>query len=275
MTITNGYATLNELKSRLLEMRSYTSSTISFTQSSKTIADSHNGLRGLAENMVIEIDGSTSNDGFYTIATANNGTGASITTNESLTDEAASATVTIRIAGNVFNDSELENVIEAASRAIDAHCKRRIYAATETRYYSPVMYDWLEVNDLLSVTTLKTDEDDDRTYENTWATTDYDLLPVNAALDGEPYTMIQITPDGDYTFPCGVKTVQIAGSFGYASTTPDEVNEACLILSTRLFKRRDAPFGVAGTPDLGELRNIRIDDPDVISLLKGVRKVGA
>ena len=57
------------------------------------------------------------------------------------------------------------------------------------------------MDDLLSVTTLKTDEDGDRTYEITWATTDYDLMPYNATLESQaqPYSHLQTTPDGDYT----------------------------------------------------------------------------
>jgi hypothetical protein len=274
MTITNGYCTLNALKARLLELRTYTASTLSFTLATSTIADTAFGLRGLAEGNVITVTGSVGNDGTYTVASVDS-TGASITTTQALVNEAAGASVTLRMAGNVFNDTELENCIEAASRAIDSYCKRRIYAAAETRYYSPRLPDWLEVDDLLTVTTLKTDEDGDRTYETTWAVTDYDLMPTNAALRGRPYTMIQTTPNGNYSFPVGVKSVQIAGSFGYAGTTPDAVNEACLLLSTRLFKRKDAPFGIMGSPELGELRNLRADDPDLITLLKGIRKVGA
>lgn len=275
MAITNGYATLAELKTRILDMFSYVATTISFTNATKTIADTQSGLRGLETNGVIEISGSASNDGFYTIASVADD-GSNITVDEALSDEAAGDSVTILLSGNFFNDGILENVIEAASRKIDAHCHRRFYAASETRYYTPKISRMLFVDDLLSVTTLKTDDDGDRTYENTWAATDYDLLPLNAALDGEPYTMIEVTPNGSYAFvPSLTKSVEIAGSFGYASTTPDEVNEACLILGARLFKRKDAPFGVIGSPDLGELRNLRIDDPDVLSLLKGVKRVGA
>ena len=77
------------------------------------------------------------------------------------------------------DDREVEVNIETISRAIDSITWRRFYATTETRYYTPARYDTLSVDDLLDITgvsgTLKTDDDGDRTYENTWATTDYDL----------------------------------------------------------------------------------------------------
>jgi hypothetical protein len=271
MTITNGYATLDMLKARLLEMRRYTSTTISFTASTDSIADTNKGMRGVATGDVIEIEGSTSNDGFYTVESMNSPD--SFVVEADLTDEAAGESVTIRLAGNVFEDTTLEQAIEACSRWIDEITQRRFYAATETRYYTPSVYDWLAVDDLLSITTLKTDTSGDRTYDTTWATTDYDLLPLNASLEALPYTMLEITPQGSNSFSALRKSVEIAGSFGYSATTPPQIREACLLLSARLFKRKDAVFGIAGTPDLGELRNIRPEDADAMAMLRPFRRI--
>jgi hypothetical protein len=47
---------------------------------------------------------------------------------------------------------------------------------------------------------------------------------------------------------------------------PDEVHTATIILATKFFKRKDAPFGVAGFSDLGAVRIIQ-SDPDVKMLL--------
>lgn len=180
------------------------------------------------------------------------------------------------------DDSIIENVIEAASRAIDRHCHRRFYGVSETRYYTAEHGDALYLpDDLISVTTLKTDEDGDRTYEVTWATTDYDLLPYNAATDGIPYGWLETTPDGSYSFPANIKRgVEIAGVFGYvaASTAaPDDVREACLLQATRLFKRKDTPFGLAGSPELGQGRMTTIPklDPDVQVFLAPYRRITA
>lgn len=170
------------------------------------------------------------------------------------------------------DDTILENIVEAASRHIDGYCNRRFYAASETRYFTPDAIDWLFVDDLLTVTTFKTDEDADRVYETTWATTDYDLEPVNATYTGEPYTMVTLPPTTRYAFPSHARAVQIVGSFGYASTTPDAINEACLLIAARLFKRKDAPFGVTGTAELGQLQVLPGEDQDAKRLLAPYRR---
>lgn len=178
-----------------------------------------------------------------------------------------------READNVAKDSALNQAINAASRWIDRYCGRRFYRATETRYFTAEWGDILYVDDLASVTTLKTDEDGDRTYERTWAATDYDLEPFNAVADGQPYTAIRVTPNGRYGFPTTRKGVEIAGSFGYASTAPDAVVEACLILATRFWKRRETPFGISGSPETGVVEIISRVDPDVETLLAPYRRL--
>jgi hypothetical protein len=173
-------------------------------------------------------------------------------------------------AGAVDHDAILESIITAASRSIDNHTGRRFYAATETRYYSPAdPYCLLLPSDLRTVTTLKTDEDGDRTYEITWSSsTDYLLTPYNAAADGLPYSGIEVDCTyGDYRFPLRQRSTQIVGSWGYCATgsQPAPVEEACLRLAERLYKLRDAPLGVAGSPETGVVRIAT--DRDIADLL--------
>jgi len=126
---------------------------------------------------------------------------------------------------DTVDDAVLEAVVEAVSRWIDNFCNRRFYrnSSDETRYYTARYSDLLELDDdLSSLTTLKTDDDGDRTYDETWASTDYDLLPANASLDSKPYTRIEITPQGSKSFPVNMpKGVEIVGKFGYGATAPD------------------------------------------------------
>ena len=144
-----------------------------------------------------------------------------------------------------------EQVIEACSRVIDRLTNRRFYVTSETRYYTANDPKRIFVHDYTGVTALTTDEDDDATYEITWATTDYHNMPFNAALDGEPYTYIEVTQNGNYTFPKNLKGVSLQATFGYGATTPEQIREACLLASGQLWKRKDAVFGVAGTNALG------------------------
>lgn len=176
------------------------------------------------------------------------------------------------------DDTKLEVIIQAASRAIDAKTGRRFYATTadETRYYTAEADDVVFTDEIISVTSLLTDDDGTRAYATTWASTDYELEPVNAALDGKPYTRIELAPYSPYTFPEGVRRgIQITGIFGFctAEAHPDVVREACLIQSARLFKRKDAPFGVVGSPELGQLQPLNKLDPDVELMLQGVTRL--
>ena len=168
-------------------------------------------------------------------------------------------------------DGRLESTITTASRQIDQHTGRRFYAASETRYYSALSPYFIHLpDDLLSVTTLKTDEDGDRTFEVTWSSgRDYYLWPDNATLDGRPYEVIRVDiPNGLYAFPTTVQRgVQVVGSFGYCATGshPPAIEEACLRLSERLFMLSNAPLGVTGSPELGLMRVA--SDRDLMDLL--------
>jgi hypothetical protein len=133
------------------------------------------------------------------------------------------------------DDAVIEDLVEKASRLIDATSGRQFYASTATRYFTATCGDYLDLKmDLLSITTLKTDADGDRTYETTWATTDYDLMPFNYT----PYQWLEITPMGANYFPTLSKGVEIVGSWGYSSTTPEDVELACLIMVENAYRER-------------------------------------
>jgi hypothetical protein len=164
------------------------------------------------------------------------------------------------------DDGALMEKLEEASRAVDDICGRRFYSATETRYYTALNRHFLAVDDLLSVTTLQTDDDSDDTYENTWAITDYVLAPYNASAEGNPYWRIEKLHNGGYDFPVHVRRgVKITGVFGY-STVPAPVAGACRLLAARLWNRPNAPFGVTGSADLGMIR-VNPRDPDIVGPL--------
>lgn len=151
------------------------------------------------------------------------------------------------------DDAVLEAVIESVSRAIDDFTGRRFYAATQTRYYTARKSRRLLVDDLLSITTIKTDDDADGTYETTWAATDYHLAPYNAQLDSpaQPYWCIEVSEGGDYDFPIGLRRgVQIVGSWGFSATTPDTVEQACLFQAAHEFRSQQMPLGVSGAGSL-------------------------
>ena len=119
------------------------------------------------------------------------------------------------------DDAQRRRLLETVTRQVDAFCRRTFRTYLATYYFTPtsskqVLLDSEELGlGLLSVTTLKTDDDGDRTYETTWKTTDYDLLPLNAANRQRPYWEIAITPDGVETFPKVQKGLEIVGKWGF------------------------------------------------------------
>ncbi len=171
------------------------------------------------------------------------------------------------------DDAAFERVITAVSRAIDDICWQRFYttASDETRYYTAERGDVLVPPErIVSITTLKTDADGDRTYETTWTvSTDFDLLPYNAVLDGIPYRSIETTPNGSYSFPTTPKGVQLVGKFGWSSA-PTGIVEACLLASHRLMARKNTPLGVTASAAVGNLTmtvKTMKADPEIMEML--------
>jgi len=184
----------------------------------------------------------------------------------------------LRITDTV-DDSLLEISIEAASREIDGFCERVFTQSTATRIYRPTDAFTVDLDDLQTVTTLKTDTDGDGVFDTTWGAADYQLNPLNGIAGGitTPYTMLKAV--GSYLFPIyeprnvnsQEASIQIVGVWGWPSI-PTAVKQACIILSMRQFKRYDSPTGVMGFGDLGVMRVGRVD-PDVEKLLMPFRRM--
>ena len=188
-----------------------------------------------------------------------------------------------------FTDDDKVNMnlaIDAISRLVDEHYNTTFYSRTETRYFTAQFDDLLYVDDLISVATLKTDDDYDGTYEVTWSSSDYWLEPRNARAkvneaDKKPYRQIRINSNGDYAFPTTEYAVEIVGEWGYTdgidgsdepTQVPPFVKNAVLLMANRVYSRKDAIFGVAGTPQLGVM-TVRAkiqEDTDIQKLLSGI-----
>jgi hypothetical protein len=183
----------------------------------------------------------------------------------------AAATAHLGLPSDSPESPQVERWIEAASRAIDTHCHRRIYAAEETRVFTPSASWYLATGDIAAVTSIATDMDGDRIYEVAWADTDYLLGPDNADLMGKPFGWIELDRYGRYTFPVARRSVQVVGTFGYSATIPPLVEQACLRLVARNYALKQAPLGVAGSGETGFIR-VQIDR-DVEEMLVEFRLV--
>jgi hypothetical protein len=174
------------------------------------------------------------------------------------------------------DDAALQSVLDATDTLIDLYCDRKtgFGTATETRYYTAEDYEYVLTDDLVSITTLQTDDDANGTYETTWtAGTDYVLAPVNAALDGFPYTEIDTSVSWPRNFPKDVYIgVKVVGVFGFPSV-PAAVKQAEIIQAGAVWNSRTAPFGVIGSADLGGiLRMSRALHPEAALILEPYRK---
>ncbi len=175
---------------------------------------------------------------------------------------------------DTVDDAWLTICINAASRAIDNLCERVFYQTSATRVYAPNDNFVTEIDDLVSVTTLKTSTNVDGVFDQTWKVKDYQLEPLNGIAGGIPSPATLVRAVNDYWFPTAGQeaTVQIVGVFGWAAV-PDAVEQACLLQSARYYKRADSPMGVAGFGDgMGVIRLSRID-PDIATLLEPYQRI--
>jgi hypothetical protein len=189
------------------------------------------------------------------------------------------------------DDTVIEDALAGASRAIDYACdprpgrmrqfgkvdevEDRYYTARLRGYGVPVRGQWVcEVDDIASVVGLVVacDPGGTGTYTEVAGTS---LLPRNAAALGEPFETVSFYGSALPNPPPWAEAVRVTAWWGWPAV-PQAIHEACMLQASRLLSRRDAPFGVAGSPETGtEVRLLARLDPDVEILLKPyVRKIG-
>lgn len=178
------------------------------------------------------------------------------------------------------DDTALGFCITSASRAIDKACNRQFGSASQTRVYT---WEWeyikgrpaVPIDDVMTTSGLvvKLDQGQDGTYETTLTyQTDFDLYPLNAAADGVPWTHVVFRHDAQ-AFPASfADELQVAATFGWTAV-PTIVKQACLMQAALFFVRRDSPYGVTGSPEVGsELRLLERLDPTTAMALAVVRR---
>lgn len=198
-------------------------------------------------------------DSSFTVSSAADLT--TYTTIEELKDELGNYAST-----DTSDDAKLQRAINAASRMIDNYCGQRFWqdsTATARTFIAddPYLLDLEYQGEGIATSTglvVKLDQADAGSYGTTLtSSTDFLLRPENAQVwvPARPYTEIALT-GATYLFSrsaYGRPLIQITAKWGWPAV-PAEVNKACLIQATDLFKAKDAAFGVAGGSDFGVLR---------------------
>lgn len=182
---------------------------------------------------------------------------------------------------DTIDDAAIESAINAASREIDSFTERVFYnVGTETRIFTPTDIFTTDIDDLHSITSLKTSSNGD-SFNITWnLATDAQLEPLNGisgGITGHPSTRIRAV--GNYLFPkyqpeninYNQASVEVVGEWGWAAV-PDQIAYATALYAMRLWKRQEAPFGIAGFGEIGVMRVSRLD-PDVAQLVEKFRKL--
>jgi hypothetical protein len=183
---------------------------------------------------------------------------------------------------DTIDDALLEIAIESSSRDIDAYTERVFFSTGATavaRVYIPQDIYLVETDDIISVTTLKSDSTGNGTFDVTWASTDFQLEPLNGLAGGIATPATRIRAIGEYLWPVyeprnvnsNQASVQVTGVFGFASI-PSAIKQATILASLRAYKRYESPTGVLGFSDMGVVRVGRLD-PDVERLVAPYRKI--
>ena len=201
------------------------------------------------------------------------------------------------------NDLAMQMALDAAASAID-RVTNRSFAAQDTnattRYYStvrehgeevfllpsmqfsywyPYSGDWswfwttperkVWVDDLFLTNQLITDivvKDHTTqaviTLDRGW--------PLNASAKGKPYTALLFL--SSQPMPRGEGQVDVTAKFGWP-TVPTTIKAATILQAERYFKRKDAPFGVAGADAMGNsMRLLPGLDRDVDNMLNDYKR---
>jgi hypothetical protein len=147
------------------------------------------------------------------------------------------------------NDARIAAHITAATLEVNSMCGRDFNqhsGAATARYFRPDNCFRVRIDDAYEITAVAVDDADTGAYGTTWATTDYQTLPINGtginAQTGWPATVIEAI--GDYTFPSLRRhAVKVTAKWGWA-VTPTDVIEATYLLAHRLYYEVGVPSGV-------------------------------
>lgn len=173
---------------------------------------------------------------------------------------------------DAVDDAQIALAVTAASRAVDRYTDRQfgVVAAPEARSYT-AFWDRRRCRYVVPIDDLMTEVG--LTVEAVAGdVTVFALQPANAAAQGRPWTRLVVDPAATVKPTTAEDAVTVTAQYGWTEV-PDTVKQATLLQASRFFKRRDAPFGVAGSPQEGsELRLLAKVDPDVAVALGPYRR---
>jgi len=170
----------------------------------------------------------------------------------------------------------IESMITRASRLIDREVGRwpgYFYPTTDTatRYYDGSGDIEQPIDDCCSLTSVAVAESGGvaSTSYTTWTEdTDFYVSPYNWSANNEPVHELVIDwnsgKSGWYRYR---KAVQVVGIFGWSTTLPDDIKEACIIQTVRWYMRSKQGYqDASANPEVGRIYMTKLD-PDVVTIL--------
>jgi hypothetical protein len=168
------------------------------------------------------------------------------------------------------DDAKLNRNLKGASRAIDKVTGRRFWVddAVSARRLRPDKRvvglgngeQLFLVPDIATDTGLIVETGAGSAFT---AVTEFELYPEDALIDGWPIEGFTLA---SRYWPCHPgQRVRVTAKWGWPAV-PDDVEQACQILTRRLFHRKDSPAGVMGSQDW--VVNLARRDPDVQGLIE-------
>jgi len=153
-------------------------------------------------------------------------------------------------------DAQILLDLTAVSRYLEGRLERFFnndLAVVQRTYIPTVTSDTLRVDDLaFAPTIIALDTEGDGTYASTLAATDYELLPVNAAVGPEPrpWTQIRILPwSDDYSTFTKDERVRLTARWGWPAV-PGAIKQATIHLTAIL--RLETPRATNRVVELGD-----------------------
>ncbi|WP_236981550.1 MULTISPECIES: hypothetical protein [Mycobacterium] len=172
--------------------------------------------------------------------------------------------------------AELTLTVETASRSVDRACDRQFGSVDQpqARYYT-AHYDrhrrvWIIPTDDFATT--------DGLVVETVAgklftpVAGYLPAPVNAVVDGTVWTSLVIGSGAPVTPNGSENGLRITAKWGWPAV-PAPVKLATLIQASRLYARKNAPFGIAGNLDVGEMRLLERLDVDLMTSVRPYARI--
>lgn len=172
--------------------------------------------------------------------------------------------------------AELTLAVETASRSVDRACNRQFGTldAPEARYYTAV-YDayrrrWVIGTDDFATTDGLVVEAIGPQYDA--LISDYLPAPVNGVADGFVWTSLVIGVNAAAKPDASENGVQVTAKWGWPEV-PSAIKLATLIQASRLYARRHAPFGLAGNPEVGQVRLLDRLDVDLVTSVRPYARI--